>query len=146
VSRVTPQIWQVAGRLLAYETRENLTQAIRMPAVFLVCEKLRAPLATLMGRAGFRALLARALTLAGLEASWPGMVQVKEDGTLAGLDKLEGQIARKEFAEASVVLIARLVGLLVAFIGEELTFRLLREIWPEVRFNDDILITRENNE
>ena len=141
MSRVTPQIWTVAEGLLAYETRENLTQAIRTPAAFLVCEKLRAPLAALMGRAGYRALLARALALANIEASWPGVVRVKADGALEGLDKLEGQIARTEFAEAGVVLIARLVGLLVAFIGEELAFRLLREIWPEVALHDGNLMT-----
>ena len=139
MSRVTPKLWKVSECLLAYETRENVTQAIRTPAAFLVCEKLRPPLATLMGRAGFRSLLARALALANTEAVWPGVVQVKADGTLEGLDQLEGQIARKEFADASVVLIARLLGLLVAFIGEELTFRLLREIWPEVALNEGIL-------
>ena len=141
MNRVAPQIWKVSERLLAYETRENLTQAVRTPAAFLVCEKLRLPLATLMGRAGFCALLSRALTLTNLEASWPGVVQVNEDGTLDGLAQLEAQIARKEFVEASVVLIARLIGLLVAFIGEEMTLRLLHEIWPEVALSDRISIT-----
>lgn len=144
MSLVTPQVWKVSARLLAYETRENLTQASRTPATLLVCEKLRPPLASLMGHTGFRSLLARALSLANIEASWPGVVQVKADGTLAGWDKLEGQIPRKDFAEASAVLIARLLGLLVAFIGEELTFRLLREIWPEVTLNPDLLMTEEN--
>ena len=139
MSRVTPKLWKVSECLLAYETRENVTQAIRTPAAFLVCEKLRPPLATLMGHAGFRSLLARALALANTEAVWPGVVQVKADGTLEGLEKLEAQITRREFADASVVLIARLLGLLVAFIGEELTFRLLREIWPEVALNEGIL-------
>ena len=36
-------------------------------AVFLVCEKLRPHLAMLMGNAGFRALLSRALALAKAE-------------------------------------------------------------------------------
>jgi hypothetical protein len=97
-----------------------------------------------MGHTGFRSLLARALALSNTEASWPGTVQVKADGTLAGWDKLEGQIPRKDFAEASVVLIARLLGLLVAFIGDELTFRLLREIWPEVALSPDSILTEEN--
>ena len=140
MSRVTPQIWKVAYRLLAHERRENHTQAIRTPAAYLVCEKLRPPLATLMGHTGFRALLSRALALTNTEALWPGVVQVKADGTLGGWDTLEAKIAGKESAEASVVLIARLIGLLVAFIGEELTFRMLREIWPDVALNDGILV------
>lgn len=144
MSRVAPQLWKVSERLLTYETRENLTQATRTPATFLVCEKLRPPLASLMGHTGFRTLLSRALALTNIEASWPNTVQVKADGTLAGWDKLEGQIPRKDFAEASVVLIARLFGLLVAFIGEELTFRLLREIWPEVTLSPDPSMMEEN--
>lgn len=135
MSRVTRQTARVAERLLAYETQSNLTQAVRSPATFLVCEKLRPHLASLMGRTGFRSLLSRALVLTGTEASCPGTVQVQTDGTLAGWDKLEEQIPRKDFAEASVALIAQLLGLLVAFIGEELTFRLLREIWPDISLN-----------
>lgn len=144
MNRINPQLWKVSERLLACETRENLTQATRTPAAFLVCEKLRPHLASLMGHTGFRSLLSRALALANIEASWPDTVQVKADGTLAGWDKLEDRIPRKDFSEASVVLIARLLGLLVAFIGEELTFRLLREIWPEVPLNPVPSITEEN--
>lgn len=139
MSRHVPQIWQISERLLAHEARENQTQAVRTPAARLVCDKLRPPLATLMGRTGFCALLSRALALTSTEATWPGVVQVKPDGTLLGWDLLEGKISRKELAEASKALIARLLGLLVAFVGEDLTFRLLREIWPEEALNDGIL-------
>lgn len=140
----TPRLWKVSELILAYETRENLTQAIRKPAAFLVCEKLRPSLASLMGHTGFRTLLSRALAISNTEAAWPGTVQVKADGTLAGWDALERQIPRKDFAQVSVVLIACLLGLLVAFIGEELTLQLLREIWPELTLNADPITTEEN--
>jgi hypothetical protein len=35
-----------------------------------------------------------------------------------------------------VVLLAQLLGLLVAFIGENLTLRLMREVWPKVPLNE----------
>ena len=41
-----------------------------------------------------------------------------------------------EFLEGRVVLLAQLLGLLVAFIGANLTVRLVREVWPRVTLND----------
>ena len=35
-----------------------------------------------------------------------------------------------------MVLVAQLLGLLVAFIGETLTLRLVREVWPKLPLND----------
>ena len=87
-------------------------------------DELRRPLSTLAGTAGFRSLLMRALTLAKREAEVLDGVQVKEDGSLEGLNGEE--------TEAGVVLIAHLVGLLETFIGESLTLRLLNDIWPNL--------------
>jgi len=56
---------------------------------------------------------------------------VKTDGSLEGFDELAGRVDPGEITRGSVVLIATLLGLLVAFIGEILTLRLLREIWPK---------------
>jgi hypothetical protein len=40
-------------------------------------------------------------------------------------------------AEGSVVLVAQLLALLVAFIGENLTLRMVREVWPKLpQIND----------
>jgi hypothetical protein len=63
-------------------------------------------------------------------------VQVNEDGSLAGLEAVRAQTDPAEFLEGGVVLLSRLLGLLVAFIGENLTLRLLREAWPNVPLND----------
>ena len=38
----------------------------------------------------------------------------------------------KDLTNGRVVLLAHLLGLLVAFIGEDLTQRLLREAWPKL--------------
>ena len=97
-----------------------------------------------MGTAGFRALLSRAVALANAKSAWPHPVQVNMNGSLEGLDELEGQVPLKEFAEGSVVLIAELLGLLAVFIWEELTFRQLDEVWSEATRHEQILPTEKN--
>ena len=130
MSRATPKMRDFAERLIAYETRGNKPSEIKTPAACLVGEKLRPHLATLMGLGGFRALLARALKLAGAEVSWLGAVQVGADGTLEGLATPHARLTPAEFREGRIVLLAQLLGLLVAFIGPGLTSRLVGEIWP----------------
>jgi hypothetical protein len=97
-----------------------------------VTDRLRPHLATLMGIGGFRALLARALVLASAEVSWLRAVQVNADGTLEGLAAPHARLEPAQFREGRVVLLAQLLGLLVAFIGPSLTSRLVGEIWPQL--------------
>ncbi len=118
--------------LIAYETRGNRFSETKTPAAFHVGEKLRPHLATFMGSTGFRALLCRALALANTEVTWLRAVQVKADGSLEGLDEIEAQVGPKEMAEGGVVLVAQLLGLLVVLIGESLTLRIVREVWPKL--------------
>jgi hypothetical protein len=125
-----------AARLIAYETTKNKSSETKPSAAFLVNEKLRPHLATLMGNVGFRALLSRALMLTNAEVPWLRAVHVKADGSLEGLDELDAQVDPKEIFEGRVVLLAQLLGLLVAFIGESLTLRLVREVWPKLSIND----------
>jgi hypothetical protein len=136
MSRATPQMRDLSQCLIAYETRGNKSSETKTPAAFLVGEKLRPHLATLMGNVGFRALLSRALALANAEVPWLRAVHVKADGSLEGLDELEAQVDPEEMAEGTVVLAAQLLGLLVVLIGENLTLRLVREAWPKLSLND----------
>jgi hypothetical protein len=120
MSRANPQIRNFAERLSVFEARRNRSIGTKTPAVF----------------EGFQVLLARALALARSEVPWLRAVQVNEDGSLAGLEAVRAQTDPAEFLEGGVVLLSRLLGLLVAFIGENLTLRLLREAWPNVPLND----------
>ncbi len=88
-----------------------------------------------MGKLGFRALLSRALALAGAEVPWLRAVQVKADDSFEGLSDLRTQVDASELFEGRVVLLAQMLGLLVAFIGEDLTLRLVREVWPKLSLN-----------
>ena len=136
MSRATPKMRDFAERLIVYETRENKSSETKTQAAFLVGEKLRPHLATLMGNVGFRALLSRALALANAEVPWLRAVHVNTGGSFEGLDELGAQVDPDEIFEGCVVLLAQLLGLLVAFIGELLTLRLVRDVWPKLPLND----------
>jgi hypothetical protein len=125
-----------AERLIAHETRENKSSETKTSGPFLVGENLRPHLAPLMGKAGFRALLSRALALADAEVPWLRAVHIKADGSFDGLDELGAQVDPDEIFKGRVVLLAQLLGLLVAFIGEDLTLRLVREVWPKLSLNN----------
>jgi hypothetical protein len=131
MSRATPKIRDFAERLITYEMRGNQSSQTKTPVACLVCEKLRPHLATFMGAVGFQALLSRALVLTNAEVPWLRSVHVRADGSFEGLDELGTQVDPKEIFEGCVVLLAQLLGLLVAFIGEDLTLHLTREVWPK---------------
>jgi len=119
----------LARRLLALS--QTATGSRGQEAV-LVNEKLRTSLIQFAGADGFAALLRRALALASAEAPALRSATVNADGRLEGLEQLashEGSVARA----AAVAITAHLLGLLVTFIGEPLTLRLVREAWPESR-------------
>lgn len=136
MSRITPKIRELSQYLIAYETKANKRLETNTPEAFHVGEKLRPHLTSLMGNVGFSALLSRALALANAEVPWLRAVQVRADGSLERLDEPAAQADPEQISEGSVVLLAQLLGLLVVFIGEKLTLRLLRDIWPKLSLND----------
>jgi hypothetical protein len=125
-----------AERLIAEEARENKSSGSKTPVAFLVCDKLRPHLATFMGKTGFRALLSRALSLAGAENPWLRALYVNVDGTLEGWTELEAQVGQKKITEGGVVLLAQLFGLLAAFIGDNLTLGIVSGMWPKLSLNE----------
>ena len=136
MSRATPEMRDFAECLVAYEMRGAKPSGAKTPAAFHVCEMLRPHLAGLMGKAGFSALLARALALAVAEVPELRAVQVREDGSMAGWDAPEAVAEPEKLAEGGVVLVAQLLGLLDAFIGQNLTLRIMREVWPKLSLSE----------
>jgi hypothetical protein len=132
VNRATAQMRSIAERLIEYETPKKDSAATTNIASVQITDRLRPHLATLMGLGGFRALLARALKLAGAELSWLRAIEVNADGTMEGWAAPYARLTPAEFREGRIVLLAQLLGLLVAFIGPALTARLLGEIWPQL--------------
>jgi hypothetical protein len=130
-----PQTRDLAQRLLAYENAASKTSEPTEFAAFRVCERLRQPLITLAGVAGFRSLLSRALTLARAEAPSLSALQVGADGSIQGLDELRPRVDADQAREAGIILITQLLGLLVRVLGEATTLQLVTsEILPDFRF------------
>jgi len=133
----------LAHRLFAYEVVAGKTSEPVEFATLRVYEKLRQSLSAFAGVAAFESLAFRALTQAKSEAPSLWAVQVAEGGSLQGLGEFEPQIDMDkdpsgEFpaGDGGIVLIARLLGLLLIFLGEALTLSLLRNAWPGEAFDD----------
>ena len=135
MNRATPRTYDFAERLAAYEAGRNESSGTTLPAALHVCEKLRPQLATMMGKGGFNALLRRALALASAEVPSLRTMQITADGSWEE-EESEAQIDSEKIAAGSLVLVAHLLGLLAAFIGENLTLRLVLEVWPKVPVSD----------
>lgn len=125
-----------AQQLLAQETAADKTSGSAESAAIRVYEKLRRSLCALAGVAGYRSLAARALTLARAKAPSLNEMQITADGSLQVIRKAESESNELRAGEGRVILLAELLGLLHAFIGEVLTLRLLRETWPNAVFDD----------
>ena len=137
MNRATPKLRIYAERLIADEMSRNASSKSKPTAAFVVMEKLSPHLGALMGAAGFRALLSRALVLANAEVAWLRELHVREDGSFEGLNELQAQANPKEIADGGIILLARLLGLLVILIGDDLTMRLLSNI-------DDLQLSQED--
>ena len=131
--RTSAELRTAAKRILALEIAA--TKRGKSPATIAVSERLRHVLSTLLGAAGFRALLARAVTLAKAEAPELKAAVVMLDGSLAGLSPHDG-LGKDGLADGEVVLVAHILGLLVTFVGEALMLRLVNDAWPKARLDD----------
>lgn len=119
----------LARRLLAIEASSKGGVDAQVRAAVQVCEKLRIALTRFAGPEGFASLLRRALVLARAEVPSLAAVTLKPDGSLEGFETLAD-----DGSDAAVAVIANLLGLLVTFVGEPLTLRLVRESWPDASF------------
>ena len=135
MSTAHPSLQDLARRLLAIEAARAQSSDAHVDEAVRVCEKLRVPLVKFAGRAGFASLLSRALALAKAEVPALAAVHVRADGALEGFDEVERTQSAEARGRDAVVLVAQLLGLLVTFIGELLTLRLVRDAWPDVSMN-----------
>jgi hypothetical protein len=137
---IPPQMRDLANRLVAYEAATKKASEPMESAAPCVYEKLRMRLSALAGVAGFQALAFRALAQAKADAPSLWAVEVAADGSLKGLGESEPpvDIDNDLAGEGGVVLIGRLLGLLLIFLGEPLTLNLISDLWPDAAFDDRI--------
>jgi hypothetical protein len=143
MSTAHPNIPDLARRLIALEAAQDRPSERHADEAVRACEKLRALMSKLVGAAGFRSLLSRALALAKAEVPSLGVVRIGADGSLEGFDEVEPDGDPGAAEEPGVILMARLLGLLVTFIGPSLTLRLVRDGWPDASWDGIDLRTGE---
>ncbi len=105
----------------------------------VVTERLRALLTSLVGVEGCASLLRRALTLAGEEVPSLRSVEVCKDGRFEECASIAAAVRPAEASprdEAAVAVAAHLLWLLITFIGEGVTMRLVRQTWPDAALDD----------
>jgi len=122
---VSSQIQKLAQHLLVLEKMRVVASDAEINLAVRVIEQFRVRLIKLAGVHGFRSLLSRALTLAKQENPALAAVRIGENGALEGV----AEIGKSEADE--LVLVAQMLELLTTFIGESLTFQLVRDAWPE---------------
>lgn len=127
MSTTSPETQHLARQLLAFEAAHDNSSAMGVDGAARVIEELRLRLTKLAGVDGFRALLSRALTLAKAEVPSLNMVQVSADGSLEGFEEIEQSQEAGATGQAGMILVAHLLELLLTFIGEPLTLRLVRD-------------------
>jgi hypothetical protein len=130
---MTPVLVRAARTLVAAEIGEAATSAEVAAGTERACEKLHRHLARVIGDAGMRALFGRSLSLGRREFPWlPVQDGVSVDQPWRQLcSHLEAQPPEVGL-DASVHVIATLVGLVARFIGDGLTLRLLGEVCPAI--------------
>lgn len=129
MSRPTAKLRNVAKRILTHERQFHGPFTALTPVSFGAIDRLRPHLANLMGTGGVRALLQRSLALSKGDAPWVCTVEVNANGSL---ESREQQLESTKRRESEDVVLAHVLGLMEAFIGENLTMRLIQEAWPKV--------------
>jgi hypothetical protein len=134
----TPAVTEaLARRLLAAEAGEATSPEALATAGERAYHRLRERLALVLGTNGFDALWARAMRLAqpnfrpaddtAAEESFPTHVS-RADGLQAAVGGRDSDAIQHNL----VVVFASFITLLCTFIGEELSLRFIRQLWPDL--------------
>jgi hypothetical protein len=83
-----------------------------------------------------RSLVTRAWVLAKGDASWLTGLQIKPDGSFLLSTEMEATLASDEATQGTTALVDQLLQLLITFIGEALTLRLMQEVWPKAALEE----------
>jgi hypothetical protein len=132
--RTPPAPAELARRLLTDKAGEQQSPEEVAAVATRAYERLRERLAVFLGQQGFDSLWARAMHLAQRQfRSWDETAGAESPDTLP--PGLHAAMRGRDSAEARDILIAAFasfIALLFTFIGEEVGFRLVRQLWPDL--------------
>lgn len=134
----SPSIRRLSRKLLAVEAAGRTATDTPVHEAVRVCEKLRLTLTRFVGADGFVALQRRAIALARADVPSLQHITVTPDGSLVGLEDLVADASNsgEGSTDETAAIVVHLLGLLVTFIGEPLTLRLVRDAWPDVSLDE----------
>lgn len=124
----------LASWLIAKELGGEANIAEQPAAAERACQKLSVGLSRTVSAAGAQALVARALHLARPEFAFLGGVRagLPPGPCYEGLSDSTRDVATTEVARGLLAVLGTLLALLVKYIGEELTLRMVWEVWPDL--------------
>jgi len=136
MAQVSPAARALARQVLLYESEGRLEAEALAQAADRAYTRLGGQLIGVFGATGYATLCARAMRLA--KADYPALEHVTVDPPAEG--RLHGtrEFARAHNGDAEAVeagltaILAYVVGLLAAFIREDLVLRLVRGAWPDL--------------
>ena len=132
--RTPPAPTELARHLLTDEAGERQSPEELAAAAARAYERLRERLTVFLGQQGFDSLWARAMYLAHRQfRAWDEIAGEKSSDTLPpGLHAAASGRGSAETREILIAAFASFIALLFTFIGEELGFRLIRQLWPDL--------------
>ncbi|MCX8496774.1 MAG: hypothetical protein ORN51_11380 [Akkermansiaceae bacterium] len=127
----TTDVRHLAERILAFE-KAIIAPNDQPSSAFFIFEKISPHFITMMGSYGYQQLLERALVLASKEFPWLSKANINNDGLLDEMSEIDLNITPEDFSAGKLALLTHLLRLLNDIIGEGMTLRLLRDVWPEL--------------
>ncbi|MGI9145941.1 MAG: hypothetical protein ACR2IK_05250 [Chloroflexota bacterium] len=145
MTAATPAQRDLARWLLMQELRDSQEAEALPDAAERACQKLCRRVARLVTTAGCKALLARALHLATAEFPFLAGVEANPapDTYLEGLPARAERVEPSTMRDALTLVLAGVIMLLATFIGEDLSMRLVRDVWPDAPIREEVSGTQE---
>lgn len=126
---MSSQLDDLARAAIARESETNATAARAVESAF---RKLHDAMASLVGAAGYAALLRRAIHLTRRQHAWLAELGIASPFALVQLDEQAAIVGGPRVLEGGAALLSSLLHLLCTFIGEPLTLRQVHQVWPDI--------------
>ncbi len=134
----SPGLRRAVNQALISATGADNPDRTQLTAAFsLLCDRLRQRLQPIFGTPATRALFTRALHVAAHEYPWLNDLQLNpERCSLEGLEAPHLQLDSHTLAAGLSALLAHDIGLLTAFIGEDVVVPLVQDAWGDASIAD----------
>jgi len=125
---------ELARRVVRHETAEHETATELAIGIERMFQRLRELVANLVGDAGFGAVLARASHLNKRACPWleTSTIVIGPIVVFSGLAAVVEREGAARVTGCTTHLLSDILGLLSRFVGEDLTLRLVNEVWKDL--------------